>query len=360
MPKSPKKVFDSPHLLSNLAFSMNILRPSIHAIALTSLALSGANAQTTATTDPVGFQTTAVPLGTTALGNPLVNANVIQAASSANTSTIVTLSDVSNVGSLLTAGEPYYIEVVEGSLEGERYDVDTAATVSSANSTITIVAASPNNTSELSAGSLSGSSIALRKHVTLEQLQASFTPALVGNNNANLADQVSLFDPATGSLSTYFLRADNITWRLAGTTTVANKVVVPSGVGFFVTKRNSATSFTSVGTVRMNDFAFPMPTGSTFRATGFPVSYSPSSLGGTTANGWTGNNNANLADQLQVFDPAAGTFTSYFLRGDGATWRQSGTTTTVTTEQLFADNRPFMVLRRTSDQNYILVNPVVQ
>jgi hypothetical protein len=358
--ETPEKIFDSRCDLSNLPNSMNILRPSIYAIALTSLALSGVNAQTTATTDPVGFQSTPVPVGTSSLGNPLVNANVVQAGASANTSSIITLTGVTNAGALLTAGEPYYVEVVDGALEGERFDVDTAATITAGNATVVLSTSSPNNTSTLSPSVVVGSSIALRKHVTIEQLQTYFSPGLTGNNNFALADQISLYNPAGGILTSYFLRGDNVTWRQVGTTTTANKFVVASGTGFFVTKRNSATSFTSVGTVRMNDFAFPMPAGGTFRAPGFPVSYSPSSLGGTSADGWTGNNNFALADQLQVFNPVSGIFTSYFLRGDGLTWRQVGTTTTVTTQQLFADNNGFLVLRRNADQNYILVNPVVQ
>ena len=339
---------------------MNITRFSLAAALASSVLLTGVNGQspTTATTDPVGFQKTPVPVGTTSLGNPLVNSNVTQAGAVANTSSLVTLDGVDNVGSLLTVAEPYYIEVTAGALEGERLDVDTAATIVAGNSTVVLSAASPNNTVTLSPNVLAGSSIALRKHVTIEELQAFFSPALVGNNSAGSADQISLYN--NGTLTSYFLRGDNVTWRQVGTTTTANKVVVPSGTGFFVTKRGSASSFTSVGTVRMNDFAFPMPVGGTFRAPGFPVSYSPASLGGTVADGWTGSNSANSADQLQVFNPGTGTFTSYFLRGDGVTWRQVGTTTTVTTDQLFADNNAFLVLRRTADQNYILVNPVVQ
>jgi hypothetical protein len=339
---------------------MNLLRPSILVIAITSLGLCGASAQATATTDPVGFQTTPVPVGTSTLGNPLVNANLVQAAATANTATVVTLGGVGNIGSLLTSGEAYYIEVTAGDLEGERFDVDTAATITSADSGVVINTASANNTSTLVPNVLSTSTIALRKHITLEQLQASFSPPLVGNNSATSADQISLYDPATGTLTVYFLRGDNTTWRKLGTTEASNKIPVPSGTGFFVTKRGSASSFTSVGTVRMNDFAFPMPAGSTFRAPGFPVSYSPASLGGTSADGWTGNNTASLADQLQVFNPQTGAFTTYFLRGDGVNWRQFGTTTSVSTDQLFADNNGFLVLRRNADQNYVLVNPIAQ
>jgi hypothetical protein len=341
---------------------MNILRPSIYAIAMTSLALSGANAQTTtATTDPVGFQTTSVPLGLSALGNPLVNATTVQAGVAANTASIVTLSDVANVGALLTIGEPYYLEVVSGSLQGERFDLDTAATQTAANSTAVLNTSSPNNTlASLSGGQLDGSTVAIRKHVTIAQLQTAFSPALIGNNNPSSADQIQLFNAQTGGFSTYYLRGNGTEWRVVGGSVNANSTIVPPGVGFLVRKISATTAFTSVGSVRMNDFAFPMPQGSSFRAPGFPVSYSPSSLGGTASNGWTGNNNPSLADQLQVFNPGTGGFTSYYLRGDGTSWRVVGGSVNVASDQLFASDAPFLVLKRQADLNYILLNPVVQ
>jgi len=314
--------------------------------------------EATAMTDPVGYQTTTVPVGTSALANPLVNADTVRAAVTSNTSSEVTLGSVGNVGSLLTPGEPYYLEVVAGVLEGERFDVDTAATIAAGDSTVVISTASANNTSTLSSDALAAAQVAVRKHITLEQLQGFFSPALVGHNSAGSADQISLLNPSTGTFTSYFLRGDNLTWRIVGTTTSANKTVVPSGVGFLLTKRGSPSTFTSVGSVRNNDFAFPMPQGATLRAPGFPVSYSPASLGGTTANGWTGNNSAALADQLQVFNPETGGFNNYFLRGDGLTWRLVGTTTSVTSDRLFADNASFIVLKRQADPNYVLINPI--
>jgi hypothetical protein len=340
---------------------MNFPRFSCSAlIALLSLpALTIAQVQeATATTGPVGFQSTEVPVGTTAVANPLVNPNIVQAAVASNTASVVTVSGVSNVGALLSDGEPYYLEVVNGALAGERFDLDTAATKTAANGTVVINAASANNTTALTEGGLGSSQVVVRKHVTLEQIQGFFSPALSGNNNPASADQVALYNPTTGTTTTYFLRGDNTSWRQSGTTNSANKLPVPSGSGFFVTKRTAPTTYTSVGSVRTNHFAFPMPQGSSFRAPGFPVTYSPTSLGGTASEGWTGNNNPALADQLQVFNPSTGTFSSYFLRGDGVTWRQSGTTNNVTSSQILADNRPFMVLRRQGDQNYILPSPV--
>ncbi len=340
------------------------------AILLTAALLAGAvissHAQnaTTATTDPVGFQSKSIPVGVTSLSNPLINANAVTAQVSGNTNSVVSLSTSENIGSILNSadnsGFPFYIEVLSGPLEGERWEVNIAATITTGNASITVDTVSPNNTSVLSSDSLVGASIALRKHVTLTQLQSFFSPALVGNNNAASADMISVYNPSTDTFTNYFLRGDSVTWRIQGTTTNATKFSVPSGTGFLVTKRSSPTVFTSVGSVRTNDFAFPMPQGPSFRAPGYPVSYSPQSLGGNATNGWTGNNNAASADQLQIYNPSTDTFTNYFLRGDGVTWRIQGTTTVVTSDQLFSDNNAFMVLKRQADTNYILGSPVVQ
>jgi hypothetical protein len=315
---------------------------------------------TNAVTDPVGYQATSIPIGFTALANPLVNADVVRTSASANTTSVVTLSSISNAGSLLTAGDPYYLEVVSGASEGDRFDLDTAATIAAANDTVVVNTASANNTASLSANSLNGSTVAVRKHVTLDQLQSYFSPALIGNNNPVNADQIQTFNPGTGAFTTYFLRGNGTEWRASGSTNNASKVAIAPGVGFLVRKLTSPSTFTSVGTVRMNDFSFPMPQGSTFRAPGFPVSYSPASLGGNVSNGWIGNNNPANADQLQVFNPVTGAFTVYSLRGNGTEWRAVGSTNNVTASQLFADNAPFMVLKRQADTNYFLINPVVQ
>jgi len=328
-------------------------------------ALPLANAQNvTATTDPVGFQAKTIPVGVTPLANPLINSNSLTAQVSSNTASVVSLSSSDNLATILNstenAGSPFYVEVVSGALEGERWEVNLSSTIASGNAEVTIDTASPNNTSTLVASALVGSTLALRKHVTLSQLQSFFSPALVGNNNAASADQISVYNPSSDTFTNYFLRGDNLTWRIQGTSTTASKFSIPPGTGFLVTKRQSSTTFTSVGSVRTNDFSFPMPQGSSFRAAGYPISYSPAGLGGTLTNGWTGNNNANSADQLQVYNPSTDTFTNYFLRGDGVTWRIQGTSTAVTSDQLFSDNSAFMVLKRQADTDYVLVSPITQ
>lgn len=320
----------------------------------------GLQAQTTVSTPIVGFQKISAPVGLSTLGFPLLNQDLLKSTASSVSGNTLNLSGQSNVGSFLSAGEPYYVEVYGGSLKGDRFDVDTAATIAAANGTVVLSAASGNNTFSVGsiATQLDGVTVALRKHITLEQVQQMTSAPLVGNNSASSADQIQLFDSSTGGYSSYYLRADGTTWRKVGTTTLANKTPVPPGMGVFVSKQSSPVEFLSSGTVRQNDFALPFKTGLQLLAPGFPLDSSPGSIGGTASNGWTGNNSATLADQIQVYNPASMGYESYYLRSDGTTWRKVGTTTVVTTDQLMSSGRAFFVSRQVADSSNILLNPI--
>jgi len=327
------------------------------------LAISSAHAQTqTAQTDPVGFVTMTAGVGLTPLAVTLVNTDTVRTSATSLNGNALTLSGQTNVGALLTAGEPYYIEVYSGALKGDRFDVDTAATISAANSTVVLNGASVNNTFAVGSigTALNTATVALRKHVTIEQLQSTSSEALVGNNNSALADQIQFFDTAGNNYSSYFLRGDGVTWRPVGQTSTANKTPIAPGVGVFISKKGSSVNFTMIGAVRNNDFAQPWKQGLQLVAPGFPVDVSPAGLGGTAANGWVGNNNAASADQIQVFDPQANSYSSFFLRGDGTTWRQVGTTTTVTSSNIATPSQAFFVQRASAGPDNVVVNPIQQ
>lgn len=317
-------------------------------------------AQTTVSTPIVGFQKTSVPVGLSTLGFPLLNSDLAKTTSTSLSGNALSLSGQSNVGSLLSAGEPYYVEVYSGALKGDRFDVDTAATISAANGTVVLNAASANNTYAAGAiaNQLDGATIALRKHITIEQVQQMASASLVGNNSAASADQIQLYDNSTSGYTAYYLRADGTTWRKVGTVTVANKVPVPPGTGVFVSKKTASVDVLNSGVVRQNDFATPYSSGLQLHATGFPIDASPSSIGGTASNGWTGNNSAASADQIQVYNSSTGGYDAYYLRADGLTWRKVGTVTTVTTDQLINSSKAFFVSRQSADNDNVLVNPI--
>lgn len=316
--------------------------------------------QSTVSTPIVGFQSVSIPVGLSAVGFPLLNADILKTSVSSLSGNSLTLSGESNVGAKLASGEPYYIEVYGGSLKGDRFEIDTFATISAANGSVVLNSSSSANTLDVgSIGSqLNGVTVALRKHITIEQIQSMSSAALVGNNSATVADQIQLFDGGSGNYSSYFLRGDGITWRLVGTTVSANKTPIPPGTGIFILKRSNPVTITATGEVRQNDFSAPYSVGLQLVAPPYPIETSPSGIGATSANGWTGNNSATAADQILVFNSGSGSYESYFLRGDGTTWRQVGTVTVVTSNNIASSAQAFFISRKTADNNNYLVNPI--
>jgi hypothetical protein len=320
------------------------------------------SAQSTVSTPIVGFQKIAVPSGLSTAAFPMLNSDILKTSASSIAGSVLTLSGQSNVGSLLTSGAPYYIEIYSGNLKGDRFDVDTAATITSANGTVTLASSSANNTYPVASigANLDNATIALRQHVTLDQIRASASPALVGNNIAGSADQVQIYNPTTKSYTTYFLRGDGTNWRLSGATTNGfNNVIIPPGTGVFIQKRGSSTELTTAGAVRQNDFARPYQTGLQMLASPYPMNFTAAGFGGSSSSGWTGNNIAGSADQIQIYNPGTKSYTTYFLRGDGVNWRRSGATTNEPSSfEMINSANGFFVLRRAANSNNILVNPI--
>jgi len=105
---------------------------SIAACALTILAAVTINAQTTATTDPVGFMTIDLPVGSdTIVATPLTKAPVFQGAVSSLSGFTITATGAS-FGSLTST--PHYVQAITGSQAGIIFDVASNTT-----DTITIV-----------------------------------------------------------------------------------------------------------------------------------------------------------------------------------------------------------------------------
>ena len=96
------------------------------------------------------------------------------------------------------------------------------------------------------------------------------------------------------------------------------------------------------------------------KAPAYPIEISPSGIGATAANSWSGNNSAAAADQIQVYNPITSAYDGYFLRGDGTTWRKVGTTTTVTSSNIASSGQGYFVSRNSANADAILLNPVEQ
>jgi hypothetical protein len=318
--------------------------------------IATALAQNVAVSKPVGVITKEIPIGITPIGITLINAPVANTLVSSTQTNILTVEAL-NIGSLLTATEPYYVEVYSGDLKGDRFDIDVAATISANNNTITLTNNIENTFSSTDIGAyLNKALIKIQKHVTIEQIQKSLSGVLTGNNNSILADQIQMFDSAANAYITHYLRSDGITWRRAGGTTTTNKTPIYPGKGIFLVKQNNAVKFSIIGEIRTNDFVQKFNTGNQLMSAPWPIDLSTDDYKATTTNLWKGNNNSILADQVQIYNPTSKAYESYYLRGDGITWRKVGTTTTTNSTKVITADSSFFVKRTTPDAGFLYIN----
>jgi uncharacterized protein (TIGR02597 family) len=332
--RKAKKIFDSRYLLCNFTFSMNILRPSIYAIALTSLALSGVNAQTTATTDPVGFTTLNVR-GKANAGasnrNNFISLNMQRASAFQG---VITSASVDGSGrSVLTisgatftanqfdgVGNAHYVRLTSGSNAGQVSEV-----VATSANTITVV---DNINDAITAGT---TAFSVTPYWTLNTAFPSGA-GLQGSSSAAAADTVTIIPPSGASL-TYFYNSTANQWR-RGTTDSSN-VVIPPGSGMqIIRKQVGDVSIVLAGSVTIGSVegivgaASAAPRNS-FLANPFPLAsrtLAQSGLyTGNAATGVVGGTSAAAADTVTIFDPATGIANTYFYNTSANQWRR-GTT----------------------------------
>jgi hypothetical protein len=325
---------------------------------------TSAAAQTTVQSSPVGVLSAAVPRGPSGLALPLIAEDLFVgvAESSAGSSVSFATPDA-NVGGLLTSGQPYYVEVLNGALEGERFDVDVEATIASADASVTL-AFGPESNSTLPAlgdGALVGARCAVRPHFTLARLQATFDPGLVGHDKALFADGVQVLEQ--GDLALYFLREDGMTWSRPGSPRDFRDKVLPPDGSLVVVAKSSAQAWLLAGRVRDNAFRKNLIAGFQSFATGFPVDLSPTQVRAfvdTTvppATRWTGNNLFLRADNIQVLFKQRRPLDAYYLRGNGVTWRRLTGSGDVTNEPILGATDAILLLRVKPDPGYVVPRP---
>lgn len=337
---------------------------------LLSLSVPALLAQGTATSRAVGVLSTDVPAGLSGAQFPIIPTDslISLVAGHADAGVVgkrvhnVVLMSSSTPASALATGVSYYLEVTNGALEGERLEVDEARTAAATPGVLVIDLDDANSTLQnMAAGALVGMKVALRPHMTLARLQARITPALVGNNTAALADSVLVFTSA--SSVTYYLRSDGLTWRKAGSTTDYAGMVIPPDQSIMLQMRSGAKELRQEGMIRANAFRMNIKAGIQSAATGFPDSLSPVEFGATTnliapqLTTWVGNNQQSLADGIMVFDPAKGSFVTYYLRADGITWRASGSTVDLSASKFLKPDSIILIKRRNADDKGLVPRP---
>ena len=152
--------------------------------------------------------------------------------------------------------------------------------------------------------------------------------------SANAADTISMVDPQTGVVNTYFYHSTANQWRRGNTD--SSHVLISPGAGLLVTRKDPASvSILASGTVPAGPIQADIAAASsgasrsTFVANPFPlpsVTLANSGLyTGNPATGVVGGTSANSADNVIIFDPSTGAANTYFYSTSAGQWRRGNT-----------------------------------
>ncbi len=283
-------------------------------------------------------QTYAIPFATTAVFTGTVDGVA------GNSLDVTTSAGSGSVAALLTGGLNYYAEVIGGVNQGQRWEVDPAASTATS---IALLPAAARSTQSTVPASLAGDLIAVRPHWRVSDL---FPPSdYHATNNPATADQILVWDATAKGYVTlwaanYFGQSH---WHRTGdavlTDTEDNRVIGPCD-GLYTHPKLAAVSAFATGQLRTWKMACPLIAGTNFVGNPFPVAQSPLDRSMTFANGFTGSTNPVTADRIYFWNgdtAPATTYTTYqlFKAGSLEIWKIVGSTDLSTnhgTDQLFA------------------------
>lgn len=326
--------------------------------ALCASALS-VQAGTTVTSAPYGAMTTSLSTNTAGLAFPLIAKDVFAGRIASNTTSTLTF-ETSGLVAALTAGEKYYVEIVSGPLEGERYDLNTATTISSGVATLDLATTSFSTSNALTVNVLAQARAVIRPHMTLGKLGAMFTPGLVGNASNTLADGVRVIGGVTGQ-TTYYYRTDG-TWRLTATSADMSGLVVAPDTSVVMVLRSGAKQWSHLGVVRTTAFRKKLKVGMQSFASGFPLDLSAVQIGAFTdpleaeSIRWTGSDTA-AGDSFRVHNSANDSYSAYYLRADGTSWFKSDGATDLSATSFLPGRGAVQLIRVKADAGYLIIRP---
>ena len=288
-------------------------------------------AQTTATTDPVGFITLTVAGTGGTVTNQLSFAGLsltrtveYQGSAEAVGTASLTDNDATWTDNQFNgAAGAYFVEITSGTGVGTTYDI---ATTTAATKTITL-------SQNLAAGVAAGASFKIRKQWTIGAALGTSNPPESGlqTGSASTADQVLLYNGA--SYDTYFYSSGGLIgagWRMqgGGSTDQSGAKINPEQ-GVIVNRLQSANlSVVLMGAVKTGATSTPVFSGLNFVSNIYAANMTlGSSSLYTDGTGATGvlPGSASTADTVQIYNGTS--YDTYFYSSGGligAGWRKQG------------------------------------
>jgi hypothetical protein len=245
---------------------------------------------------------------------------------------------LSGITPRLTAGTSYFAEMISGSLEGQRFEVDVA---SSGVAGLALTAAPP--------AGITGSRLVVRPHWTVAGLFPVTT--FHAADSSKTADRVMFFDPEKQSYRVLWLYAaqSGPRWVREADTSLADAgaTLVGPADAVIVQSRTGAVSVLHIGQVRSWKFAVSLIKGGQFIGAGFPIAQSPADRAMT--HGFTADSEAANADRLQLWkgDATQGAtgYDSYHAQpaGQGSFWTSDGLDDVTSTKLFGAFKGAFVI-----------------
>lgn len=302
------------------------------AIAASILAASASTAlaQTTATTDPVGFFT-ATLAGSSGGGNasrtlsvPLYRASVYSAGVTEVIGSTCRLSGATfGTGSgqtdVASSTNPHLLRVKNSS--NSAHIGKFVAISAQSGDQLTLTSAIDTFVSV-------GDSCEVVPANTLGSVFGTANPPMTGwvtATSAATADKVYLWNPVTATWDIFFYHSTNNRWQQSGALGSKNAAIIYPDDGAFISRVGSTPiSLVTTGTVPTTLEQSDLNSGSTCLANRFPVDVQLKSVGLDALPGWVKNTSATGADTVYIWNTATSTWDVFFYHSTNNRWQQSG------------------------------------
>jgi hypothetical protein len=346
---------------------MNITRFSLAAVFASSVLLTGANGQTTATTDPVGFVTVGIAAGlgsakkNTLFSVPLMETEEITG-QVAGIITGVTASTISNSNAGWTAGAlsqpatPFLIQITSGAAEGRLFLISSSANTGGAiagtantGTTVTVSSIDTTQVNLTTLGIVAGTDT--YKIFACDTLSSFFgTPAtsnVQGGTAAASADTIVAV--SNGVPSTYFYNTTSAKWvKVAfGSPDASNVALLPYYGVQYSRLANTALSFVVTGQVPTQQREVAVKNSGTTVVSQFwptDTTLGTSGLSSVVTAGAT----ATLADTVLL--TANGVVSTYFY--NGTNWKKVAFGTPTADTTVLAIGTSMQIVRKGSASGY--------
>lgn len=299
------------------------------------LLVAPAFAQTTATTDPVGYISLEITPSATAgvakysyKGLGLTRTVAYQGSAETSTGGTTTIVDneatwTDNQFNGASAAITHFVEITSGAAAGTTYDI--VATVASTK-TLTLA-------QSLAASVTAGSTFKIRQHWTIGSVFGAANEGGLQGGTSTSADQVLSWNGS--GFDTYYYQTSGfggIGWRKSGAPTVPKDGALIYPEDGLVVKRNQTTplSIVLMGSVKLGQTSIPVVSGYNYTSNvnAAPMTLASSGLyTGVTSTGLAGGTSTG-ADQVLVWN-GTGYDTYYYQTSGfgGIGWRRSGAPT---------------------------------